>query len=133
MNPSRALAVHKYGQSERGKASQKRYRARPEIKRRHAIANRNRLNKRNAGHKILAFQLLGDKCAKCGFSDVRALQIDHINGDGVTERKQLRSIGIRRKISMTGVTTGYQLLCANCNWIKRAENNEAPGAPRKYN
>ena len=26
----------------------------------------------------------------------------------------------------------YQLLCANCNWIKRFENKEWGGAPKKY-
>src|SRR5215472_10179014 len=28
----------------------------------------------------------GAKCATCGFSDVRALQLDHVNGDGWEER-----------------------------------------------
>ncbi len=29
---------------------------------------------------------MGNKCVKCGFSDPRALQIDHINGDGMDNR-----------------------------------------------
>ena len=28
-----------------------------------------------------------NKCLKCGFSDRRALQIDHINGGGIKERR----------------------------------------------
>jgi hypothetical protein len=82
------------------------------------IATRHR-NKRRA--EIL--HILGDKCAKCGFSDPRALQIDHVNGGGVKERKRISWIGIHRKI-LNGNTTDYQLLCANCNWIKRSENSE---------
>lgn len=68
--------------------------------------------------------LLGGKCNKCGFSDERALQIDHINGDGYKERRQ----GVARKNTIINeIIIGkkrYQLLCANCNWIKRFENNE---------
>ena len=31
-------------------------------------------------------KLLGNTCIKCGFSDIRALQVDHINGGGSNER-----------------------------------------------
>lgn len=69
---------------------------------------------------------LGGVCVRCGFSDWRALQIDHVRGGG---RKELKEIGKgnSRKyyIRVLKDTTGkYQLLCANCNWIKRWENNE---------
>lgn len=73
------------------------------------------------------FDLLGNKCIHCGFNDIRALQIDHINGGGV---KELRSTGNRcvyYNRVLKSVQDGdnkYQLLCANCNWIKRHENNE---------
>src|SRR3990170_8952832 len=30
-------------------------------------------------------ELLGGKCIRCGFSDIRALQIDHITGHGSEE------------------------------------------------
>src|SRR5438445_10103504 len=32
------------------------------------------------------FELLGDKCVRCGFADRRALQFDHISGGGNRER-----------------------------------------------
>lgn len=65
----------------------------------------------------------GNKCVKCGFSDWRALQIDHINGGG---SKEVRFLGQNKYFkSVLADTTGkYQLLCANCNWIKRFENKE---------
>jgi hypothetical protein len=72
--------------------------------------------------------LLGCKCIKCGFNDSRALQIDHINGGGYTERKgynmnpQKYYSNILKSIKNN--ENKYQLLCANCNWIKRFENNE---------
>lgn len=67
--------------------------------------------------------LLGHKCAVCGFSDPRALQIDHIKGGGYRERQR---VGVdnqyRRILEVKG--EGYQLLCANCNQIKKYVNKE---------
>lgn len=74
---------------------------------------------------------LGNACAHCGFVDARALQIDHVEGGG---GKELRKSGNRRFyyrkvwLSLEAGERVYQLLCANCNWIKRAEAGE--GAPR---
>ena len=74
-----------------------------------------------------AIESLGGKCNRCGFSDERALQIDHINGDGAKERKERNFKGNFHKHvleSFLKQENKYQLLCANCNWIKRVENNE---------
>lgn len=70
----------------------------------------------------------GKKCGKCGFnSDLRILQLDHVNGGGV---KEIRERGVRwvRRRALENPEK-YQLLCPNCNWIKRYDNNE--GNPRK--
>lgn len=68
---------------------------------------------------------LGDKCKRCGFSDSRALQIDHVNNDGWKElragRFYLGSYSFYLKV-MADKKGRYQLLCANCNWIKHREN-----------
>ncbi len=77
------------------------------------------------------FSFLGDKCVKCSFSDWRALQIDHVNGGGNKERR--RSVDQYYKIVKESIINNeekYQLLCANCNWIKRYENNEVPNRRR---
>lgn len=70
----------------------------------------------------------GNVCNICGFSDWRALQIDHINGGGKQEVKQIGSNAAFYKILVDMPTkelkSKYQVLCANCNWIKRYENNE---------
>ena len=68
------------------------------------------------------------KCAICGYNDIGGLQIDHINNDGSIIRKRLK----QNKISFTGNSyyrwliknnfpSGHQVLCANCNWLKRTE------------
>jgi hypothetical protein len=69
--------------------------------------------------------LLGTKCAKCGFADVRALQIDHINGNGTQERQKARSMDAYYRNILAVKGEGYQMLCANCNQIKRYEENES--------
>jgi hypothetical protein len=69
------------------------------------------------------FNKFGNKCIKCGFSDIRALQIDHVYGGGDKERKIVGNLQFYRLV-LRDTTGKYQLLCANCNWIKRIENNE---------
>jgi len=69
--------------------------------------------------------LLGNKCQKCGFNDERALQFDHINGGGVKEKKSMTTNYYKHIInSILNKEKKFQLLCANCNWIKRFENKE---------
>jgi len=75
--------------------------------------------------KQKALAALGGVCKRCGFSDSRALQIDHIAGNGYQERKRSLITRYTQIInSVSPASLGYQLLCANCNWIKRVENEE---------
>ena len=72
-------------------------------------------------------EALGGCCEVCGFRDKRALQIDHINGGGAVQRRAGKNwLRIYREI-LSSKTDKYQLLCANCNWIKRAERKEYGG------
>lgn len=81
---------------------------------------------RNLRNSVI--EIMGAKCVRCGFDDKRALQIDHINSDGRKERGISKIIFHRKVISsFLKKENRYQLLCANCNWIKRYENNEQPG------
>ena len=79
--------------------------------------------------RMTVIELLGRECIKCGFSDIRALQVDHINGGGMKELRKGNGSGYFNKIirSISTKENKYQLLCANCNWIKRFENNETRG------
>ena len=79
--------------------------------------------------KVLTF--FGGKCAHCGYKDWRALQIDHINGGGCREKKRMGGESIFYTYIYNlilsdprRVKAKYQLLCSNCNWIKRYENDE---------
>lgn len=73
--------------------------------------------------RIEILNFLGGACIKCNFSDPRALQVDHVNGGG---KKELRTITSYNKYfkMIKSNPEKYQLLCANCNWIKRVENKE---------
>ena len=79
----------------------------------------------------------GGQCAQCGYSDPRALQFDHVNGNGHYERKYDYSAATPSRASTENIARRVldrirrgelQLLCANCNWIKRVERNEV-GTP----
>lgn len=72
-------------------------------------------------------QLLGGKCVHCGFSDPRALQVDHLNGGGTKEIRTIGAWGVYRRALKH--PKEYQLLCANCNWIKRSEKKEFRNFP----
>lgn len=72
--------------------------------------------------------VLGGKCSRCSFSDWRALQVDHVNGNGNVERRTrghaASTLYRRIQDSIDNKLGLFQLLCANCNWIKRYENKE---------
>lgn len=72
-------------------------------------------------------KFFGGKCVACGNNDIRVLQIDHINGGGVKERKEQTKLGYsyKKRFDLNKENKDqYQLLCANCNWIKRYEQKE---------
>ena len=67
---------------------------------------------------------LGPLCAQCGFADVRALQIDHVNNDGYKE-KDIGPASWYYTLILRSIKKGegrYQVLCANCNRIKAVES-----------
>jgi hypothetical protein len=65
-------------------------------------------------------------CVKCGFSDIRALTIDHINGEGHKHRKDssIRGNHVYLWLKKNNYPEGFQTLCMNCQMIKRARNKE---------
>ena len=50
------------------------------------------------------------------------LQIDHVNGGGIKDRYS----GTALFKHVLENPKDYQILCANCNWIKRYRNKEGP-------
>lgn len=77
--------------------------------------------------KLDAFALFGSVCQRCGFKDHRALQLDHKtrpNGRYDSKNFLHGTVLCRALLKGTVDVDDYQLLCANCNWIKKTENNE---------
>lgn len=94
-------------------------------------ANREKRKRRareyNEGMRMAVLDILGRECECCGFDDVRALQVDHVNGGGVKEMKNNHGKMNYNKFILGKLLEGsedYQVLCANCNWIKRAVRKE---------
>jgi hypothetical protein len=79
-------------------------------------------------YKLRLIAALGGKCVRCGFSDFRALQFDHIRGGGVKELKAGKNMIMMKRYlqNIDAAKKKIQILCANCNWIKRFERNENP-------
>lgn len=72
--------------------------------------------------KLEAFSHYGGFCcACCGESNEAFLQIDHIEGGGGEHRKLTGGGGTQlyNHLRKENWPTGYQVLCANCNWGKR--------------
>jgi len=79
---------------------------------------------------IIAF--FGGQCARCGETDFRVLQMDHIHGGGAAERRAGKMTLQQRWRFITdhpdAARQKFQLLCANCNCIKQWDEHEyGPG------
>ena len=74
--------------------------------------------------EILSHYSSNLKCNSCGFSDIRALSIDHIKGNGNKHRKAIGRMDFYQWIKKNNFPKGFQVLCFNCQWIKRVQNNE---------
>ena len=71
--------------------------------------------------KDAVFDIYGRECVRCGFTDVRALTLDHILNNGAEERKELGERGVYRRATEKHRPDEYQTLCMNCQFIKRVE------------
>jgi hypothetical protein len=66
------------------------------------------------------------KCCHCGFNDIRALSIDHINGRGGKGKKATGGTGheLYMYLIKNNMPEGFQCLCMNCQFIKRHTDKE---------
>jgi hypothetical protein len=83
--------------------------------------------------KNKVFEMYGKKCAECGFSDIRALTLDHVLNNGARERDVLGERGVYRRALQEENREEYQVLCMNCQFIKRIEagkQNQYPAVDR---
>jgi len=94
-------------------------------------ARKNELaNARNKRIKLIVLQEYGQsKCAFCGITDIRVLELDHIHGGGNKQRKETylhSSHHLRSYLYVNGFPDKdkYRVLCKNCNWIAYLERIE---------
>lgn len=65
-----------------------------------------------------AIEAYGGVCACCTEAQIEFLQIDHLGEDGRAHRRELGYTEIYSWLRARGWPTGFQVLCANCNWAK---------------
>lgn len=102
----RSIADVKYNNSKKGR-----------------ITNRVASARHSRKLKLRILNTLGGKCTRCGDLDIRVLQIDHIFGGGKLEIESYKG-DLRvyyRHILEDIDSKKYQILCANCNTIKKLE------------
>jgi hypothetical protein len=74
-----------------------------------------------------ALMFLGGVCGRCGNNDSRVLQFDHIFGGGNKDLAKRSRNSWQTAREVMDNPSKYQVLCANCNWIKKFEQNENAG------
>lgn len=96
------------------------------------------VRKQRAGYKLKVVSHYSNETNACAdpyhlhltndpfLTDMRVLSIDHIKGGGTRHRRKIpRGQGFYRWLIEQGYPEGYQVLCENCQFVKRRENNES--------
>jgi len=66
-------------------------------------------------------------CVMCGYDNIGALSIDHINGNGCEHRREIGKgggINFYKWLKDNNLPEGFQTLCMNCQFLKRIANKE---------
>ena len=64
-------------------------------------------------------EVFGRLCVICGFSDTRALTLDHILNNGAEERREIGERGVYYRALKPKHQHEYRVLCMNCQFITR--------------
>jgi hypothetical protein len=102
-------------------------RANASMRARRPTYSRDWSRKDRAQLRIESLAEYGGKCIRCGISDARVLDLDHINNDGASERRKNGRHGwaLMRWLKKHGYPKDrFQLMCRNCNWIKECERKD---------
>lgn len=117
---SHADGSRKYRHSNRGKDNAKKYGSRPEVLEKMRI--KGRLHRAALRLEVLKHYSCGKLiCACCGEFEYDFLSLDHVDGGGTKQRKE-----IKRKcgapffhwLKQNNFPSGFQVLCYNCNLAK---------------
>jgi hypothetical protein len=68
--------------------------------------------------KIVVFDHYGNQCAYCREDALEYLTMDHINNDGASHRKEIGT-EIFPWLKRNNYPNNFQILCFNCNYVKR--------------
>lgn len=90
-----------------------------------------KITRRKLLEEVIQHYSPGMCCVRCGYNDIRALTIDHIDGNGKKHRDAIGGGGtvLYYWLRNNGYPDGFQVLCMNCQFIKRDEKGEASGKP----
>lgn len=91
-----------------------------------AELHREQQKRSNDKLKTEVFNYYGAKCACCGETEPVFLTIDHVNDDGAEHRREIGRGYLYRWLRQNGYPEGFQTLCWNCQWGKRAGNGVCP-------
>ena len=93
-------------------------------------STRNMMSRRSIKEDVIWHYSFGTmRCAACGFNDIRSLSIDHINGGGSKHLREIKG-SLYSWLKNNNYPLGFQVLCLNCQFIKRAQYQECKGRPR---
>lgn len=87
----------------------------------------------NSKLKREAFEAYGGAHCACGESELDRLALDHVENNGHTDRAKTRRSGVKLYsfLKTSGWPAGFQVLCHNCNILKRAARYEAKCVTRR--
>lgn len=95
-----------------------RYQVRREVLRQEDRARRERIIEHYGG--------ANPACQCCGETEPKFLNLDHINGGGYKQKKELGNSGFIRWIEKANYPLGFRLLCWNCNQGRQLNGGECP-------
>jgi len=75
------------------------------------------------------------ECKGCGYNDIQALCLDHVNSDGAKHRKSggKKGVALYKQLLRHNFQSDYefQVLCCNCNMIKFFKSKECSHSKSK--
>jgi hypothetical protein len=84
-----------------------------------------RVASRRSDLKDAAFSMYRKACVCCKENHPMALTIDHIDNNGTTHRKQIKT-SIYKWLVKNNYPVGFQTLCWNCNMMKYLNGGTCP-------
>lgn len=79
---------------------------------------------RNRNKALVNEFLSSHPCVRCGFSDIRALEFDHIDRTAKTAMVKRLANGTPSWKRLSAEISKCQVLCANCHRIKTIEERD---------